>query len=199
MSDNLELTAAITTEEPEIAAKLEQLRFLVFQGKKGDTGDSAYDEAVKEGFVGTKAEWLASLHGADGFSPVVSVGDIPGGHSVTIRDAEHTYAFAVMDGVDGERGASGYSPTITVEDITGGHRVTIRDITGAQSFDVMDGEDATGGGSAANAVLYTPQTLTDAQQEQARDNIGIRFMTAADIDEMWGSIDGIPSGDGVSY
>lgn len=50
-----------------------------------------------------------------------------------------------------------------------------------------------------NAVLYTPQTLTTAQQEQARENLDIRFMTAADIDAMWGEIDGIPSGDGVNY
>ena len=29
-------------------------------------GYSAYEVAVQEGFVGTKAEWLASLHGATG-------------------------------------------------------------------------------------------------------------------------------------
>lgn len=41
MSDNLELSASITTEEPEVAADLDQLRWLVFQGKKGDTGAPA--------------------------------------------------------------------------------------------------------------------------------------------------------------
>jgi hypothetical protein len=56
-----------------------------------------------------------------------------------------------------------------------------------------------GGGGNPNAVLYTAQSLTDAQKEQARENIGITYMTAADIDEMWGSIDGIPNGDGVNY
>lgn len=56
-----------------------------------------------------------------------------------------------------------------------------------------------GGGGNPNAVLYTPQTITPAQQEQARSNLGITYMTAADIDEMWGSIDGIPNGDGVNY
>ena len=55
------------------------------------------------------------------------------------------------------------------------------------------------GGTSANAVLYTPMSLTPAQQEQARDNIGIEFMTAADIDALWGSIDGLPNGDEVSY
>lgn len=34
-------------------------------------------------------------------------------------------------------------------------------------------EKAAGGGGAGNAVLYTAQTLTDAQKEQARVNIGV--------------------------
>jgi len=44
MSDNLELTAAITTDEPEVAATLDDLRYLVFKGKQGDPGKakSAY-------------------------------------------------------------------------------------------------------------------------------------------------------------
>lgn len=40
-----------------------------FKGDKGDTGStgaSAYQIAVTNGFVGTQAEWLASLKGADG-------------------------------------------------------------------------------------------------------------------------------------
>lgn len=39
---------------------------------QGDTGDSAYDEAVKLGFEGTEAEWLASLKGA----PAKLVGEL---------------------------------------------------------------------------------------------------------------------------
>ncbi len=35
----------------------------IAQGKKGDDGASAYDVAVKNGFIGTEQEWLASLHG----------------------------------------------------------------------------------------------------------------------------------------
>ena len=41
MSDNNEISAVITTEEPEIAATLSDLRYLVFVGKKGDKGDPA--------------------------------------------------------------------------------------------------------------------------------------------------------------
>lgn len=36
------------------------------KGEKGDPGDSAYDVAVKAGFVGTIQQWLASLKGATG-------------------------------------------------------------------------------------------------------------------------------------
>lgn len=34
------------------------------------------------------------------------------------------------------------------------------------------GGDGGGGGGSSNAVLYTAQTLTEAQKEQARENIG---------------------------
>lgn len=39
-----------------------------FQGDKGETGDSAYTQAVQEGFKGTEQEWLASLKGDKGDS-----------------------------------------------------------------------------------------------------------------------------------
>ena len=35
------------------------------KGAKGDKGDSAYDIAVKYGFVGTEEEWLKSLKSDD--------------------------------------------------------------------------------------------------------------------------------------
>src|SRR5690606_4657878 len=36
------------------------------QGPKGDPGESAYQVAVDNGFVGTESEWLASLKGEPG-------------------------------------------------------------------------------------------------------------------------------------
>ena len=41
------------------------------QGLKGDTGYSAYEIAVLNGFVGTQAEWLASLIGDDAYEIAV--------------------------------------------------------------------------------------------------------------------------------
>lgn len=92
-------------------------------GAKGDTGDSAYEEAVKLGFVGTEEEWIASLKGETGANG---------------RDGQ--------DGTDGVPGRDGVSPTVQIEPISGGHRVTITDAEhpSGQTFDVMDGEDGSG-------------------------------------------------------
>lgn len=45
--------------------------------------------------------------GTDGFSPVVTVSEIEGGHSITIQDKTTTNTFNVMDGTDGGTGATG--------------------------------------------------------------------------------------------
>lgn len=114
-----------------VAATLSQLRYLVFQGMKGDTGDSAYEEAVKLGFEGTEAEWIASLKGETGANG---------------RDGQ--------DGAHGVPGRDGVSPTVQIEPISGGHRVTITDAEhpSGQTFDVMDGEGGSGGGGAVDSV-----------------------------------------------
>lgn len=38
---------------------------------KGDTGLSAYDIAVKNGYTGTEKEWLTSLQGKPGYTPYI--------------------------------------------------------------------------------------------------------------------------------
>lgn len=60
------LTAEILSGRPEIAANLNELRYLVFQGMQGDPGQSAYALAVSLGFEGTERDWIESLQGADG-------------------------------------------------------------------------------------------------------------------------------------
>ena len=71
-------------------------------GADGSDGKSAYEIAVDEGFVGTKAEWLASLkgdpgthgtngqNGADGVSPVANVTENNGVYTIRIQDASGT-------------------------------------------------------------------------------------------------------------
>ena len=115
-----------------VAATLSQLRYLVFQGMKGETGKSAYDLAVENGFIGTVVQWIASLKGA------------PGANG---RDGQDG-----APGAPGTPGRDGVSPTVQTEAITGGHRVTITDTDGAHTFDVMDGEGGSGGGGAVDSV-----------------------------------------------
>jgi hypothetical protein len=76
------IDAIVTTEEPAVAATLDDLMYLVFKGKKGDTGDSAYEEAVSLGFVGTEAEWIASLKGA----PAKLVGELRPDGTLYVRN-----------------------------------------------------------------------------------------------------------------
>ena len=47
--------------------------------------------------------------GKDGFSPTVTVTDIPGGHRITITDADGPRTFDVMDGQEGSGGTAGVS------------------------------------------------------------------------------------------
>lgn len=66
------------------------------QGAKGDTGASAYEVAVTSGFVGTEAQWLASLIGPKGET----------GAAFTYSDftAEQ---LAALTGPKGEKGDTG--------------------------------------------------------------------------------------------
>lgn len=118
------------------------------------TKDWAYESAKSHGFEGTAEEWLASLHGADGYSPTVTTATIANGTTVTITDVNGAHSFNVLNGADGKDGTNGtngkdgtngvdgddgVSPTVTVTDISGGHRITITDANGSKSFDVMNG------------------------------------------------------------
>lgn len=86
--------------------------------------------------------------GADGFSPIVDITEIEGGHRVTITDIEGTESFDVLDGVDGidgkdgengKDGADGYTP-----------------IKGVDYFDGEKGDKGDKG---------DPYTLTDTDKE----------------------------------
>ena len=92
--------------------------------------------------------------GSDGFSPIVTVTEITGGHRISIQDKTHTATFDVMDGTDGTDGDDGVSPTVTITEITGGHRVTITDKNhpDGQSFDVLNGVDGTDGKDGTNGI-----------------------------------------------
>ena len=85
---------------------------------QGPVGDSAYQVAVANGFVGTEAEWLASLAGADGVDGVdglsITGAAIDGnGHLLltlsnsTVLDAGYVVGPAGTNGTNGTNGADG--------------------------------------------------------------------------------------------
>ena len=74
---------------------------------------TAYGIAVKQGYSGTEVEWLASLRGAPGVSPQVTVQEIPGGHRVTFTDPEHPGGQS-FDVLDGDMCAETYDPASAV-------------------------------------------------------------------------------------
>lgn len=112
----------------------------------------------------TGAQWKAYAvaaaagvnKGDPGFSPTVQVEDIPGGHRVTITDAEDTEVFDVLDG------AAGTSPSLSVTTIEKGHRITITDASGTESFDVLNGSDGSGSGDMLKSAYDPNETVRTA-------------------------------------
>jgi hypothetical protein len=99
----------------------------VINGIDGQNGLSAYEIAVANGFVGTEAEWLASLHGADGQDGTDGVngqkgdkgdkGDTgPQGEPGAAADIGGIiqYVHAVTIFKNGAKGTSAYSITFTI-------------------------------------------------------------------------------------
>lgn len=79
-------------------------------GGTGGNGKSAYEIALDNGFEGSEAEWLESLKGDDGFSPIVEIsdiknanGDVVGRNVIITKDAYGTkQSFAIHDGAKGK-------------------------------------------------------------------------------------------------
>ena len=57
------IEASISVKQPKIEAKV----------LNGVSGRSAYKIAVEKGFIGTIEQWLESLHGQDGYTPIKNV------------------------------------------------------------------------------------------------------------------------------
>ena len=73
--------------------------------------------------------------GDPGFSPIVSVQQIEGGHRVTITDKTGSQSFDVM------KGDTGVSPQVKTEATEDGHKVIITDENGDHVFELTHGKD----------------------------------------------------------
>jgi hypothetical protein len=97
------------------------------------------------------------IPGQDGFSPIVEVEEIEGGHRVTVTDAEGTKVFEVMNGQDGE---DGYTPQKDVD-----------------YFDGKDGQDGRDGVDG-----YTPVKGVDYFTDSDKKEIAQEISSTYDID-----------------
>ena len=144
-------------------------------GKNGTNGTNGLNG--KDGKDG-----LNGRDGTDGISPTINITDIPGGHRLTIQDAEGRKTIDVMDGADGTngtdgaRGIDGVSPTITAEEIPGGHRLSIQDAEGRKMIDVMDGDHGLDGKDGVSITVAVEAAaaghtliITDAEGEHVID------------------------------
>ena len=117
--------------------------FTLFSADDVTEGASAYQVAVKNGFIGSEKEWLESLHGK---TPVKGVDYFDGKDGVDGKDGQNG-----LDGVDG------FSPEITTEEIEEGVKITTThkdtEATEAILRHGKDGKDGKDG--------YTPQKGID--------------------------------------
>ena len=126
--------------------------------------------------------------------------EIPGGHRLTARRGTEVQSMDIMDGIgEGGSGKDGVSPVVTVTPIEGGNRLSVTDAEGTKTIDIMNGEKGEPGAAGPTgskgdkgdkgykgdtgpqgepgkdapqeSVLYTVQSLTEAQKAQARENI----------------------------
>ena len=103
--------------------------------------------------------------GKDGHSPVVTA--TKSGKTTTIS-VDGAAIATVEDGVDGDPGKDGAGMGITGATVGQIAKITAVDASGVPT--AWSPVDMPSGGSA-DAVLYTKQTLTDAQKKQARENL----------------------------
>lgn len=78
----------------------------VLEGLKGDTGLSAYELAVQDGYQGTLQEWLKSLEGVDAYELAKSEG----------YEGSLTEWIASLKGAKGDKGDSAYTSYFNTTD-----------------------------------------------------------------------------------
>lgn len=104
--------------------------------KAGQPGASAYDVAVKNGFTGTQAEWLASLKGDQGAPGKDGANGTDGLNGTDGKDG--------VNGADGKDGASAYEVAVK-NGFTGSETDWLASLKGDQGAPGKDGVDGKDG------------------------------------------------------
>ncbi len=161
------MTDVIVTVDPGIVSVVTE------SGPKGDAGLSAYEIAVSAGFSGTEAEWLDSLHGADGgdetaaeiLAKIVTVDGPGSGLDADTLDGSHATAFDAAGAADAAvsaHAADSDPHTQYHTDARGdarysqlGHTHAYDDLTGLPTLGTASAEDVSAfdaAGTAASTV-----------------------------------------------
>jgi hypothetical protein len=104
----------------KINSNFEELYNIAAPGAAGASGDSAYDVALANGFVGTEAQWLTSLEGLDGADGAVGGTGPAGSDGTNGTNGTNGATGATGDaGADGSDGADGTNGTNGIDGIDG--------------------------------------------------------------------------------
>lgn len=145
--DQADITAVVRdylSDQTNLAKLAEDMGFA-----DGEDGLSAYELAVKEGYNGTLAEWLASLAGTDG-APGLSAYEIAVAKGFVGTEEQW---LASLEGEDGDDGKSAYE--IAVEN---GFKGTLK-----EWLESLEGNQGTAGLSAYEIAVKNGFKGTEAQ------------------------------------
>lgn len=129
-------------------------------GGSGDPGESAYQIAVDNGFVGTEAEWLASLHGSTGSTGATGA-----------------------TGADGSTGATGAAGSNGAGVPTGGTTGQILSKINGTNYNTQWIDAPTGGGVATISSAGGDVSLvsnTNGILKGLSAGVGVKFTNASD-------------------
>lgn len=132
-------------------------------------GESAYEVAVRNGFEGTEAEWLASLHASS--STVNGIGPDETGNiklrAGNIPMSAEENAETVDEAINKVKGKADAAVRYdAAQSLTDTQKAQTRTNIGATSAADVDAK------VAGSVKATTAQTFTNAQKTQARTNIG---------------------------
>lgn len=128
---------------------------------QGDPGKSAYQIAVKNGYTGTETEWLQSLHGFDGITPVIN----PTNKHWMIGETDTGVVAEGKDGIQGIKGDKG--DPFTYEDFT------------SEQLKLLNGYSPT---IEVNTDTDTEYILTITDKNGSYDTPNLKSLSSIDIE-----------------
>jgi len=168
-------------------------------GEDGEDGDSAYEVAVTGGFVGSEAEWLASLVGPEGEQgpegPQPALGAAGAGADIALRSTDPTTTNARTPTAHATSHASGGTDPVTPAAIGADPAGTATTAVAAHAADTIDVHGIadtsvleTTTGSAAKVSTHAVATDPHGDRSWADSkfatitNLGVTNAAVADLD-----------------